>query len=93
MQDGPEYSSLVSHLYQEPLEQWMVEDLKLQILHLMSSILKAENKIIRKKNMNSTCYNYLIVPEDQVFRSTPSIMSAFRNLLTNVCFSFSSKTS
>lgn len=44
-QDGPEYSSLVSHLYQEPSLQWIVvEDLKLQILRLMSSILKANNE-------------------------------------------------
>lgn len=67
MQDEPEYSPLVSHLYQEPLQQWMVvEDLKLQILHSMSLILKADNKNnnFKKRKVNSTYYNYLIALED-----------------------------
>lgn len=63
MQYAPEYSSPVSQLYQESLQQWMmVEDLKLWILCLMSSILKADNK--NNNNLKKKDQLYLIALED-----------------------------
>lgn len=63
MQDGLEYSSLVAHLFQDSLQQWMPveEDLKFQILHWRSSTLKAENQ---NQKHNPTDYNYLIAFEN-----------------------------